>query len=224
VTTRRIHTEDLTGRRPTEPAVCLPFTCSFEAAGRQAVGVFKFERAAVLALLDRPDNAGRRRTGQALPQPSDAAPDMNKFAFSIGELVQLIPASRAQLFADIRCGRIRAVKWHRMTWVLRADLLDYLATLPACQVTAPTAPPAPASTVTPSTTPSCANAPQTPDKTSLPMRPRASFEAETIPSPAPRRSSRNRLAVANAAGADSATRGQRPPARQRGPANPRRRQ
>ena len=125
---------------------------------------------------------------------------MNKFAFSIGELVRLPFRGRGRRFSPIfEVDILRAVKWHRMTWVLRDDLLAYLAKLPACELKASTAPTMSPASAASSMMTSSANAPQPPDKTASPTPPHAAGGSATIPSPTARRSPRNRPATAKAA-------------------------
>jgi hypothetical protein len=187
----------LTAQAADPSEICLQLTGSLEGIGISAapvIAIIKLDRGSALAALD-----ARRDPGLALRAPTSVTmstrtiPDMNKFAFSIAELIQLIPASRAQIFIDIREQRLLAVKWHRMTWVLRADLLDYLARLPACEIKAPNVPTAPSSIVAPSTIRLYDNG-QVQDEKLAPMTARSVPTTTILSSPA-RRPRREGLAI-----------------------------
>jgi hypothetical protein len=105
--------------------------------------------------------------------------DINRLAFTIDDLQRVIPASRSQIFADVAAGRLRAVKCGRRTWVLREDLLDFLARLPPREINTSVpevaAPPStqatrPAAAQTPSPTPRRDAAPSTADAKEEPRK------------------------------------------------------
>ncbi len=69
--------------------------------------------------------------------------NLDQFAFTIDDLTQITPSSRSQIFADIAAGRLKARKSGRKTWILREDLLDFLARLPPREIKASVAEVAP---------------------------------------------------------------------------------
>jgi hypothetical protein len=205
----------------------LELTGLLEAAGRptaQIRATVTFDRAALAALLADPEAQRHRgRHERRLDAPVtdspraayrtppvgalDRRPRANisdQFAFSIADVLQLIPTSRSQLLVDVASGALRATKAGRRTWILRQDLLDYLSRLPAREAKAPTAPTTPVSIAASATMMSADNSPSTHNETASPMRPRTGLGAAPIPSPTARRSPRDRSVTANGAETGSA--------------------
>ncbi len=113
--------------------------------------------------------------------------NLEPLAYSLEDVLIVIPTSHSQLNLWLASGELRAVKAGRRTWVLRADLIDFLSRLPAREAANPSELTAPASALAPSTT-----APEATVEKRAPMMARCIPPTTLIPSPSAKRPPRKR--------------------------------
>jgi hypothetical protein len=61
--------------------------------------------------------------------------NLNKAAYSVNELLNLLPLGRTSLYAAIKTGGLKATKFGKRTFFLASDVANFLSTLPSATMT-----------------------------------------------------------------------------------------
>jgi hypothetical protein len=113
--------------------------------------------------------------------------NLEPLAYSLEDVLIVIPTSHSQLGIWLASGELRSVKAGRRTWVLRVDLIDFLSRLPARETANPSELTTPESALASSTT-----APEATVEKRAPMMTRRIPPSTHIQSPPARRPLRKR--------------------------------
>lgn len=57
--------------------------------------------------------------------------NLTRTAYSVNELLAILPLGRTSLYAAIKSGKLRAIKLGKKTLFLAPDVIEFLASLPA---------------------------------------------------------------------------------------------
>jgi excisionase family DNA binding protein len=81
--------------------------------------------------------AKSRKTHGAKRRPKEPPPPLRPIAHSIDRAAALIGIGKRTLYGKIKSGELRAVKHDRLTLILDADLVAYVAALPTLDLKTP---------------------------------------------------------------------------------------